>query len=307
MFVDEITRARIRKLLEAGRLRCEIADEVGVSRSTITRWARLLGFPDKAPRSSDTDWAAVRRYYEEGHTIDECRERFGFTYGAWDKAVTRGDLTPRPRSRRQLSHATRDAVENLLAAGRTQAQISRELELTKSTVAYHCRQLGIRADPRFARRHDWEAVQAAIEEGLSMTECLARFGFSRDTWYRAEKRGDIVPRPHEIPIEELLVVGRKTSRSHLKQRLVRSGLKENRCERCGITEWLGKTLNMHLHHINGDGLDNRVENLEMLCGNCHSQTENYGGRNGHRRKRSSAGPNGGVEAHGSDARARPDP
>jgi hypothetical protein len=42
---------------------------------------------------------------------------------------------------------------------------------------------------------------------------------------------------------------------------------------------------MQLHHVNGDGLDNRLENLELLCANCHSQTETYGGRNGHRRKR----------------------
>ena len=286
VFVDEETRERIQELLEAGWLRRSIAAEVGVSPSTVTRWARLLGFPDKARRPSTTDWAAVRHYYEQGHKIDECRERFGFTYGAWDKAVSRGDIVPRPRADRELSHTTRDRVENLLAARLTQAQIARELGLTKSTVAYHVRQLGVRADPRFARRHDWDVVQQAIDgEGLSMSECLARFGFSRETWYRAVRAGQIVPLPHVMPIEELLVSGRRTNRSHLKQRLLRLGLKRNRCERCGIEEWLGRPLSMHLHHVNGDRLDNRLENLEMLCGNCHAQTENYGGRNGHRRRR----------------------
>jgi 5-methylcytosine-specific restriction endonuclease McrA len=42
---------------------------------------------------------------------------------------------------------------------------------------------------------------------------------------------------------------------------------------------------MALHHRNRDGNDNRIENLEYLCPNCHSQTPNYGGRNGHRRRR----------------------
>jgi DNA-binding CsgD family transcriptional regulator len=266
-------------------MRRAIAEEIGVSPSTITRWARLLGFGDKLPRPSMTDWGAVRDHYERGHTIDECRKRFGFTYGAWDKAVTRGDVVPRARSQRQLSHATRDQVEQLLAAGLTQAQISRELALTKSTVAYHFRQLGVRADPRFARRHNWQAVQRAIDdEGLSMTQCLKRFGFSRETWRQAVRRGDITPRPYMMPVEKLLVAGRRTSRAHLKQRLLKAGLKQNRCERCGITEWQGKPLSMQLHHINGDGLDNRLENLEFLCGNCHSQTDTYGGRNGHRRK-----------------------
>jgi 5-methylcytosine-specific restriction endonuclease McrA len=46
---------------------------------------------------------------------------------------------------------------------------------------------------------------------------------------------------------------------------------------------MGKPLNAQLHHKNGDGSDNRLENLELLCPNCHSPTDTYGGRNGHRR------------------------
>ncbi|MGH2712930.1 MAG: hypothetical protein ACRDM7_03400 [Thermoleophilaceae bacterium] len=283
--MDDGTKERIGERLEAGWLRVRIADDVGVSPSTVTRWARLLGFPDKAPRPSHSDWEAIQQYYDAGHTIDECRARFGFTYGAWDKAVSRGEITPRARSQRQLSHATRDEVEDLLSRGFTQAQIARELGLTKSTVAYHARALGVHADPRFARRHDWAAVQNAIDgEGLSMRQCLDRFGIGRDTWYRAVRRGDLVPPRSRMPLHNLLVVGRRRSRGHLKQRLIAAGLKENRCERCGITEWMGAPLNMHLHHINGDGLDNRLDNLEMLCGNCHAQTDTYGGRNGHRRR-----------------------
>jgi DNA-binding CsgD family transcriptional regulator len=284
--VEDTARESIRILLEEGRLtRRAIAEEVGVSPSTVTRQARVFGFPDKAHRPSETDWPAVQKFYDAGHTIEECRDRFGFTYGAWDKAATRGDIVARPRSNGELSRFTRDEVEHLLAQGFNQSQIARELGLTKSTVAHHVRRLGQKADPRFARRHDWGAVQAAIdEEALSMRQCLERFRFSRDGWYRAVRRGDIVPLPHVLPLEELLVVGRRTNRMHLKIRLFKAGLKENRCERCGITEWAGKPLNMQLHHINGDGLDNRIENLELLCPNCHSQTETYGGRNGHRRE-----------------------
>jgi 5-methylcytosine-specific restriction endonuclease McrA len=70
-----------------------------------------------------------------------------------------------------------------------------------------------------------------------------------------------------------------------KKRLIDEGIKEKRCEQCGITHWRGQKLSIQLHHKNGDGTDNRIQNLEMLCPNCHSQTDTYGGRNGHRRRK----------------------
>jgi ribosomal protein S27AE len=60
--------------------------------------------------------------------------------------------------------------------------------------------------------------------------------------------------------------------------LFAAGLKENRCERCGLTEWLGRPLSMALHQVNGDGRDNRLENLQLLCPNCQAQTDNFSGK-----------------------------
>lgn len=143
-------------------------------------------------------------------------------------------------------------------------------------------------DRRFRRRYDWAVIRQAYESGLSFRQCAARFGFTSSSWHKAVKRGDVVPRPYEMPLDELLAVGRKRGRNHLKGRLIKAGLKENRCEICGITEWRGKPLNMELHHRNGDGNDNRLENLQLLCGNCHAQTDNWGGR-GMERKRVASG------------------
>jgi 5-methylcytosine-specific restriction endonuclease McrA len=164
--------------------------------------------------------------------------------------------------------------------------IAARLGTTKSTVAYHARRLGVDADNRFARRYDWAAVKRAYEiEGLSVRQCMARFGFTSATWSKAVARGDVSPRPRRMTLEELLVRGKKRGRHWLKVRLIEVGLKDERCESCGITDWGGQPLAMQLHHVNGDGHDNRLENLELLCPNCHSQTDTYGGRNGRRPRR----------------------
>lgn len=75
-----------------------------------------------------------------------------------------------------------------------------------------------------------------------------------------------------------LCINSSLSSAHAKKRLFSHGLKENRCEICGITEWQEKPIECELHHINGDPTDNRLENLQILCPNCHSQTDNFRNR-----------------------------
>jgi len=65
----------------------------------------------------------------------------------------------------------------------------------------------------------------------------------------------------------------------LKNRLVETGIKKHICEECGISEWNGKPLSMQLDHIDGDPHNHKLENLKMICPNCHSQTETYCGKN----------------------------
>lgn len=234
------------------------------------------------------DWATIQAYYEEGHTLAECKAKFGFASGAWDAAVGRGEIVPRSNTAPRLRHETRDTVRELLEAGKTQTEVAYELGLSKATVCYHVRQLGIEGDSRFRRRYDWSEIQRAHDSGKSMRECQREFGFSSAAWHDARKRGVLETRDPGIPIEELLVAGRPRNRGHLRARLLKAGLKEERCERCGLVEWLGDSLRVTLHHVNGDPYDNRLENLQFLCPNCHSQTPNFGGRNGHLRPRQEA-------------------
>jgi hypothetical protein len=178
--------------------------------------------------------------------------------------------------RRQI--VTAERVRELLDAGLSGAATARQLGISKSAVSYHKRRLGEAIDTRCNRRYDWAEVQRFYDAGHSITECQERFGFARKTFMDAAARGDVRTRPQEAPIALYLVAGRAVNRTHLKGRLFSAGLKENRCERCGITDWHGRPLAMALHHVNGDGRDNRLENLQLLCPNCHSHTENFAGR-----------------------------
>lgn len=68
--------------------------------------------------------------------------------------------------------------------------------------------------------------------------------------------------------------------NHLKVRLLKEKILENKCDECGIGSYYNeKPIIHHLDHINGISTDHRLSNLRLLCPNCHSQTETYAGRN----------------------------
>ena len=81
------------------------------------------------------------------------------------------------------------------------------------------------------------------------------------------------------PLEEILVKNSSYQSYKLKQRLICECIKSPVCEFCGQTEWLGNPIPLELHHVNGNNKDNRLENLLLLCPNCHALTDSYRGKN----------------------------
>ena len=97
---------------------------------------------------------------------------------------------------------------------------------------------------------------------------------------RGWSKDKVIHNTIKIPLFTILVENSNyLGTSRIKKRLIKEGLKEDKCEICGISEWQGKPLSLQLHHINGVNNDHRIENLQILCPNCHTQTDNYGSKN----------------------------
>ena len=84
-----------------------------------------------------------------------------------------------------------------------------------------------------------------------------------------------------IPLEKIILGEHQKEYSgyKLKNRLIKEGYKEWRCENCKRTEWLGNPIPLQLHHKDGNHLNNKLDNLMLLCHNCHSLTDTFAGKN----------------------------
>lgn len=81
-----------------------------------------------------------------------------------------------------------------------------------------------------------------------------------------------------IPLKEYIKREGATSYK-IHKKLLKEGYKKHECEICGNTEWLGKPIPLELHHKDGEKTNNDLDNLMLICPNCHAQTENYRGKN----------------------------
>ena len=153
--------------------------------------------------------------------------------------------------------------------------------------------------PREGRYEDDELIEA-IKTSFSLAEVLRKLsvrdaGGNYDTLKRkisrlnldishftgsAWLRGRENPFVRQRALEEILVQDSTYVNTHsLRKRLIAEGIFEHRCASCGLETWLDNKIPLEIDHINGDRRDNRLENLRLLCPNCHALTATYRGKN----------------------------
>jgi len=148
------------------------------------------------------------------------------------------------------------------------------------------------------RKYTQQQLETAIKNNYSLASVLAELGlvpaggnyevlkkaiayFHLDTSHFTGQ-GHLKGKTHTWtlrPLQKVLVVGNLECTFRLKKRLIKEGLKERKCENCNLESWLDCPMPLELHHKDGDRKNNRLENLALLCPNCHSQTDNYRGKN----------------------------
>ena len=157
------------------------------------------------------------------------------------------------------------------------------------------------------RKYTLQQLQTTVKESSSIRECLIALnvkpmGGNYDVFRKAVKLYNIdtthftgqsgsgakqagTKRPRDT-LDDLLIIGSTIQSNKLRIRLLEERVLEPVCLGCKNTHWLNGLIPLELDHINGIRNDNRLENLRLLCPNCHAITPTYRGRNIGRHKQS---------------------
>jgi hypothetical protein len=138
---------------------------------------------------------------------------------------------------------------------------------------------------------DKEVFIKTCNESLTMSQAASKLNLNFNTFkkysikfgcYKPNQSGKGVKKTcgTKYPLEDILAGKYPEYQTFkLKNRLVKEGIKENKCEICGITEWNNLPISFELHHIDGNRTNHCLENLILVCPNCHSQTDTFRAKN----------------------------
>lgn len=137
-----------------------------------------------------------------------------------------------------------------------------------------------------------EELQVLFDNSISYAEVLRKMGYE-DTEKGGRKVEQLQKLVQKYDIDTSHILGKAHNKNNFNLNSFRKGnavrsekriavlsyLRGAKCEQCGNSEWNGQKIPLCTHHIDGDHLNNELDNLQLLCPNCHAQTDNYCGKN----------------------------
>ena len=111
----------------------------------------------------------------------------------------------------------------------------------------------------------------------TLQKYLKRMGITYDG--NKSGKGTTKPNPRNMSLQEYLTNSQDIQTNKIRNKLLKEGYKEHKCENCGLTEWQGHPIPLEVHHKDGNRHNNTLENFQLLCPNCHALTDSYRGKN----------------------------
>lgn len=156
----------------------------------------------------------------------------------------------------------------------------------------------MRKKGRYAKLSDEQFIKM-VKESISGSDFMRKIGYASSSSSlrkyvknRCENLGISFPqnkyvpnteqanKKHRISDKDFFVKGIERDNKGIRKRILQNGYIEYKCAICSQKPvWNNKSLVLQIDHINGDHLDNRLENIRFLCPNCHSQTDTFSGKN----------------------------